>query len=379
MFTSSESGSIPDLASSESWSSEADNELETDHDSGVSDSLAGNVTDLSRRRRIQAVRRGVITETGPYIPASLGLSFCEADSDGWEEVLDTYGNPTGVERLSFRLNINNGRTESIDEDLTNVLRMNGMNDGTNCRRVAGGNGEGWREYDEVLDINNVWEVTDESSNYDGDLMYQLNTTDEQEALSITRCEMRERYHDDELEVYGEDMVQSSIMQGGCEDEVERDSEGLWSMCEYNITGGASCDKMSGFRGLLAVDERMGCLLQQILSQLPLWVILGVMVVCQLVCFDTVRLITDDVNSPGVDSRVWGECGATLGGVTSEVSCPGFQQFEALGLDIASIGDSGRNEEDIEEVDLVEGGDDRIHVNGNSCLDMSDSDDPFTSK
>ena len=51
-------------------------------------------------------------------------------------MVDKLGRPTGVERMSFRLNIHDGRTESIDEDMSHVLRQNGLSDGTNFRRVV---------------------------------------------------------------------------------------------------------------------------------------------------------------------------------------------------------------------------------------------------
>ena len=53
-------------------------------------------------------------------------------------MVDKLGRPTGVERMSFRLNIHDGRTESIDEDMSHVLRQNGLRDGTNYRRVVEG-------------------------------------------------------------------------------------------------------------------------------------------------------------------------------------------------------------------------------------------------
>ena len=43
-----------------------------------------------------------MTETGPYIPVSLGFSCSDTVNEGWEEVLDEMGIPTGVERRSFR-------------------------------------------------------------------------------------------------------------------------------------------------------------------------------------------------------------------------------------------------------------------------------------
>ena len=131
MFLSTDSDSIPRLTPSEESSS--DETTETDQDSGVSDRNVGNVTNLCRRRLPQTVEAGVVTETGPFIPVTLGFGGSDDDNDCWEEVLDDFGNPTGMERLSFRLNVRDLRTESIDEELDQIRRMNGLNDGTNRR------------------------------------------------------------------------------------------------------------------------------------------------------------------------------------------------------------------------------------------------------
>ena len=92
--------------------------------------IGGNVTNLCRQRAPVRIRRGIITETGPYIPVTLGFSM-DSSNEGWEEVYDEAGNPTGIERMSFRLNVENGLTESIDEELNEVRRINGLFDGTN--------------------------------------------------------------------------------------------------------------------------------------------------------------------------------------------------------------------------------------------------------
>ena len=140
IFTdSSDSNSMPELASSDEWTSGDEAYwMESESDSGMSDRNVGNVTDLCRRRKLPTVSQGVITETGPFIPVSLGFENVESDDGEWEEVTDEWGNPTGVERKSFKLNVQDLRTESIDEDLDEVLRMNGLSDGINNRRVVGG-------------------------------------------------------------------------------------------------------------------------------------------------------------------------------------------------------------------------------------------------
>ena len=75
-------------------------------DSGVSESNWGNVTNLCRDRDYQMVTTGIITETGPYIPVSLGFNENETHfEDGeWREVVDEYGVSTGLECKSFKVN-----------------------------------------------------------------------------------------------------------------------------------------------------------------------------------------------------------------------------------------------------------------------------------
>ena len=133
MMNVSGHSSMPRLATSESESSYDFYESST-QDSGMIEELAGNVTNLCRPRSIVTVDRGVVTETGPQIPISLGLSG-RVSSD-WEEVLDEYGEPTGMERMSFKLNVLDGSTESIDDEWDRVRRENGMGDGINSTRHA---------------------------------------------------------------------------------------------------------------------------------------------------------------------------------------------------------------------------------------------------
>ena len=132
----SEFDSIPPLATTESESSDLSDYSQNNSDSGMVEEAAGNVTNLCRRRNKTAVPRGIVTETGPFIPVSLGFSGESAGDSDWEEVLDEQGRPTGVERKSFRLNVVNGETESIDENWDMVRRLNGLHDGTNNRRVV---------------------------------------------------------------------------------------------------------------------------------------------------------------------------------------------------------------------------------------------------
>ena len=94
---------------------------------------AGNVTNLCRARAHAEVRRGIVTETGPVFPITLGFSGMEEEDSEWEEVLDDQGLPTGMERRSFKLNVENGDTESIDENWDMVRRLNGISDGTNAK------------------------------------------------------------------------------------------------------------------------------------------------------------------------------------------------------------------------------------------------------
>ena len=112
MQLASEDDSIPALAPPSPPSLElSDSEGSgSDSDSGLADEVIGNVTNLCRARSCQAVESGIVTETGPYIPVTLGFNSHLDEEDVWEDVLDEDGNPTGMERLSFRLNIVDGRT-----------------------------------------------------------------------------------------------------------------------------------------------------------------------------------------------------------------------------------------------------------------------------
>ena len=80
------------------------------------------------------MRQVVITETGLYIPVSLGYGEVDTGDEQWEEVVDEWGNPTGVERRSFKLNVQDLRTESSDNDFDEIFRVNGLSDGINNRR-----------------------------------------------------------------------------------------------------------------------------------------------------------------------------------------------------------------------------------------------------
>ena len=55
----------------------------------------------------------------------------------WEEVFDENGYPTGLDRMGFRRNIVDGRTESLDDSWNEVRQALGIPDGTNNRRLVG--------------------------------------------------------------------------------------------------------------------------------------------------------------------------------------------------------------------------------------------------
>ena len=106
---------------------------------------------LCRIRAQPRVRSGMITETGPVPPVTLGFSEYENDSDNWEEIVDSDGHPTGIERRSFRLNILNGSKESIDDKWCDARRQLGIPESTNNRREASNNGlEGGSEQSDSL-------------------------------------------------------------------------------------------------------------------------------------------------------------------------------------------------------------------------------------
>ena len=112
--------------------------------------MGGNITNLCRNR---SVKRGIITETGPVIPVSLGISFEESDGS-WEEVVDEDGYATGVERKSFRINVVDGATDSINDEDARELRE--------CR------------IDDI--VNRRWRVDDQEENesYNADLSEEYN-------------------------------------------------------------------------------------------------------------------------------------------------------------------------------------------------------------
>ena len=99
----------------------------------MSDKGYGNVTNLCRRRRQISVTNGFVTETGPFIPISLGMS--DVDSEGsWEECCDENGVSIGVERKTFRLNVLDGVVDHMNDEDLRELRACGGNDGSNSVR-----------------------------------------------------------------------------------------------------------------------------------------------------------------------------------------------------------------------------------------------------
>ena len=90
---------------------------EEDSDSGVSETV-GELTDLSRRQGQLAVPSvGMLTETdGPW-PVSIGFSEASYDSDGWEDVLDLDGVPTGVQVLEVCLTRSEAWVRYIDDEV----------------------------------------------------------------------------------------------------------------------------------------------------------------------------------------------------------------------------------------------------------------------
>ena len=80
----------------------------------------------------------------------------EDEADSWEELVDENGQSLGMKIRSFRLNVLNGSTESIDEDTDNVRRACGLADRTNYRwdAVTGVEVEGeTAEYEYLADVS----------------------------------------------------------------------------------------------------------------------------------------------------------------------------------------------------------------------------------
>ena len=105
--SSTDSDVMPELVSSSDSSSS---------DSGLSESI-GQVTSLCRDRRPDIlVKTGKVTTTGGDMPVSLGFSDASVASDGWEELYDMEGNPTGMEVLE--IGVKRLALDESDEDNT---------------------------------------------------------------------------------------------------------------------------------------------------------------------------------------------------------------------------------------------------------------------
>ena len=88
--------------------------------------------------------------------------------------MDDNGQPTRVDRRCFRLNIEDGRTESIDEEWAEVRNMYGFPDGTNNRRHA--------MKDEWLGGGEVFGVSDTIVN--GERGYQADVSEDEDQLEV---------------------------------------------------------------------------------------------------------------------------------------------------------------------------------------------------
>ena len=88
--------------------------------------------------------------------------------------MDENGQSTGMEKKSFKLNVLDGSTESIDDEWDRVRRENGLEDGTNRRRVMGGGLE--QEWQDLVDSTDEQsELSDgRQTDYDG---YQADVSD----------------------------------------------------------------------------------------------------------------------------------------------------------------------------------------------------------
>ena len=80
MYVLSDSDSIPPLASTEPPSSHEEFNV-GNSDSGMVEEERGNVTNLCRSRKRHIIREGVITETGPFLPVSLGFSMMRSEDE----------------------------------------------------------------------------------------------------------------------------------------------------------------------------------------------------------------------------------------------------------------------------------------------------------
>ena len=152
--------SMPRLSSSSSSSTEGS-------DSGMSESI-GQVTSLCRDRRpTPVIETGVVTVTQRDLPLSLGFSDASVNSDGWEEVYDLEGNPTGVEVLEIgirRLGLGMNDEDEMDAALDDrvMLELGDRNDvervGMYIDDVGGVVVQGWRRKFDVLVSYALWVI-----------------------------------------------------------------------------------------------------------------------------------------------------------------------------------------------------------------------------
>ena len=152
--------SMPRLSSSSSSSTEGS-------DSGMSESI-GQVTSLCRDRRpTPVIETGVVTVTQRDLPLSLGFSDASVNSDGWEEVYDLEGNPTGVEVLEIgirRLGLGMNDEDEMDAALDDrvMLELGDRNDvervGMYIDDVGGVVVQGWRRKFDVLVTYALWVI-----------------------------------------------------------------------------------------------------------------------------------------------------------------------------------------------------------------------------
>ena len=317
------------------------------------------------------------TETGPFIPISLGFSMMDTDSD-WEEQVDSNGYSTGIERRSLRLNIYNGRTESLDEEWIETLRLNGLQDGTNSRRLV-------CESDvEAVDDNVLLQAESSDESYNASDEYE---SDENElsnssawcctgaTLSANECDDREDWcRTGATLMYSSDAVSNSTSM----------SCAVHSNGDQTGRTGATLMSNVGWEGNLKEEKYVDDSLIQVCGQEDMskiannyitslvawrmcmeWLMMGVI---SLLVMQLMGLLNYD------DLGFWDACGAAQGGGT----CPAAADSSCLDGLYAHSEDKSNSEQEGEslsdgiisnEASLEV----RIHDNSSSELEKSEKD------
>ena len=160
--------------------------------------------------------------------------------------MDENGQSTGMEKKSFKLNVLDGSTESIDDEWDRVRCENGLEDGTNRRRVVGGGLE--QEWQDLFDSTDEQsELSDgRQTDYDG---YQADVSDRSTGPDISTVDDLGRRRttlsspqcgENDTDALGR--IRTTLRNLECSVEcegqrTESEVQGLWEVCEALQGGG----------------------------------------------------------------------------------------------------------------------------------------------